>query len=380
LFTGGEGEIRTHGTLAGSTVFESVFAYSRHSYLLSFGPSKSITSGDFNAGCFVRILSISAPRICTGICTERLNLCVINALGIRGSGRDLATGVCFPHTLGLAPALSTYLRHSSADLDQFQVFNALEVGLVSCVQRQAMHENDSGHEAVADSDRLTSQVELPSNFCSPARGVTVKRQHMKCIDQPSHGLAPLAFVRAAEKLERCHGRGLNLCGVDVFHYLVCHWLGTDQEVDQNVCVSLDPRPFSRSSVAIRLASSPSFSESDPSSDSRVLRRFSRSASPSKKLSIASPSTPENPFSPRRDARASKALRCSGFILTVVPIPRFYAHMHVSILWRGIVRPFDFPSRILFGGRHHALKSRATLLGSCPSVNTNLKEVFHFELD
>lgn len=165
---------------------------------------------------------------------------------------------------------------------------------------------------------------------------------MKCIDQPSHGLTLRAFVRAAEKLERCHGRGLNLFGLDVFHDLVCHWLGTDQEVDQNVCVSDDHRQFSRSSVAIRLTSSPSFSESEPSSDSKVLRRFSRSTSLFKKLSIASPSTPENPFSPRRDARASKALRCSGFISTVVRIPRFYVHMHVPITLRRDIVEGDMP--------------------------------------
>jgi hypothetical protein len=321
------------------TVFETVFAHSRPSLLLPFGPSKSISSGDFNVGCFERILSISAPRICTGICTERLNLCVNNPLGIRGSGRDLATGVCFPDTIGLAPAPTLYSRRSSADLDQFQEFNALKVGLVPCKQRQAARTNESGNEAVTHADRLTMSFELTSNLCGPPRSLSVKRQHVKCIDQPSHGLTSLAFIRAAEKPERCHGRRLNLFSFDVLHDLVCYRLDTDQQVDQNGCVGNDRRQFSRSSVAIRLASSPSFSESDPSSDSRILRRFSRSASPFKKLSIASPSTPENPFSPRRVAKASKALRCSGFILKVVRIPRFYVHMHVSILWRGTVLDF-----------------------------------------
>jgi hypothetical protein len=63
LFSGGEGEIRTHGTLAGSTVFETVFAYYSPYPLLPFDPSKSITSGDFHVGSFGRILPISAPRI-----------------------------------------------------------------------------------------------------------------------------------------------------------------------------------------------------------------------------------------------------------------------------------------------------------------------------
>jgi len=97
-------------------------------------------------------------------------------------------------------------------------------------------------------------------------------------------------------------------------------------LNQTIRIGEDQRQLSRSCLVLRRNSSPSFFESEPPSKSRALRRFCRSASPCKKLSIASPSTAEIPFCPRRDARASKALRCSGFISTVVRI--FPSSMHL----------------------------------------------------
>jgi hypothetical protein len=38
---------------------------------------------------------------------------------------------------------------------------------------------------------------------------------------------------------------------------------------------------------------------------------------------------EIPFCPRRDANASKARWCSGFISIVVRISRFYLHLHAA---------------------------------------------------
>ena len=97
-------------------------------------------------------------------------------------------------------------------------------------------------------------------------------------------------------------------------------------VNQTIRIGEDQRQLSRSCLVLCRNLSPSFVESEPPSKSRALRRFCRSASPCKKLSIASPSTAEIPFCPRRDARASKALRCSGFISTVVRI--FPSSMHL----------------------------------------------------
>ncbi len=110
-----------------------------------------------------------------------------------------------------------------------------------------------------------------------------------------------------------------------------HRLDADQEVDQHVGISKNYCQLCRSSLTLFRNSSPSFFENDPPRDSRVLRRFSLSTSPCKKLSIASASTTENLFSPRRDANASKAVRCSGFISIVVRISRSYMHMHVAHL-------------------------------------------------
>ncbi len=79
------------------------------------------------------------------------------------------------------------------------------------------------------------------------------------------------------------GRGLELFSFDVLRDLIFHRLDAHQKVDQHIRISKDHRQLSRSSLAVFRNSSPSFLESDPPSDSKVLRRLSRSTSPCKKL-------------------------------------------------------------------------------------------------
>ena len=73
-------------------------------------------------------------------------------------------------------------------------------------------------------------------------------------------------------------------------------------------------------------------ESELARDNNSFRRRTRVFSSSRYSSIASAKTEENPFSPRRAANASKALRCSGLILSVVRMSLFYyMHVHVHLL-------------------------------------------------
>ena len=93
----------------------------------------------------------------------------------------------------------------------------------------------------------------------------------------------------------------------------------------------DHRHVPRHSVIVRRNSLPSFFERMPASDNNVLRLFSRSASPCRKFSIASPRTHEIPFCPLRVAMAIKALRCSGLISAVVRTSKSYLRRQIRLL-------------------------------------------------
>jgi hypothetical protein len=215
-----------------------------------------------------------------------------------------------------------------ADFHQFEVLDALEMNSVPREQGQIVGQSDTGYQTVGHSYCLAAPVKFAANIRCVPRGSTVERQHGDRIKQLADGMTPLVFASTAQKLKTAHSRRLELGCIDVIRDLILHGLDASKEVDQDIRIGKNHRQFSRSSLAVRRNSSPSFFESDPPSDSRALRRFSRSTSPWRKLSIASPSTAEKPFCPRRDARASKALRCSGFISTVVRIFTLYMHVHV----------------------------------------------------
>lgn len=97
----------------------------------------------------------------------------------------------------------------------------------------------------------------------------------------------------------------------------------------NKLLTADYRGLSRSSLTVRSNSARSSSESEPASDNSFWRRLSLSISLCRKLSMASASTVEIPFCPRRDATASRALRCSGFISTVVRMSSLCIHSGAS---------------------------------------------------
>jgi hypothetical protein len=230
----------------------------------------------------------------------------------------------------IAVRVPSDLSRFVANTHQFEVLYALEVNSVPREQRQTMGQSNAGDQTVAHSYCLAGPVKLAANICRVPRCSTVERQRTDGIKQLADGLPPLIFASTAQKLKTAHSCGLELVGMNVFRNLILHRLDAAKEIDQNIRIGENHRQLSRRSLAVRRNSSPSFFESEPPSDSRTLRRFSRSTSSCRKLSMASPSTAENPFCPRRDASASRALRCSGFISTVVRIISLYMHMHVLI--------------------------------------------------
>jgi hypothetical protein len=238
--------------------------------------------------------------------------------------------ITFETKLGDLGMLS-YLWRSVSDLHQFEVLDALEMSSVACEKRQPVRQSNTGDQTVGHSDRMAGTVKFPADICRVPRGSAVERQHAERIKQVADGMPPLIFAGTAQKLEVAHSRRLELVCADVFRNLTLHRLGAGKEIDENIRIRKNHRQLSRSCLAVRRNSSPSFFESEPPSDSRALRRFCRSTSPCKKNSMASASTAENPFCPRRVARASRALRCSGFISTVVRTSLFYMHVHVPRL-------------------------------------------------
>jgi hypothetical protein len=230
----------------------------------------------------------------------------------------------------IAAVVSSDPLRSVSDLQQFKVLDALEMSSVPRKQRQRMSQSNTGNQAVTHADLLPRTVKLAANICRVSGGNVVQRQHDERLDQLADCMTAPIFTSTTQKLKTAHSRRLELICRDVFRNLILHRLDTRKEIDQDIRVGNDHRQLSRSSFVVRRSSSPSFFESDPPSDNRILRRFFLSTPPCKKLSIASPSTAENPFCPRRDARASKALRCSGFISTVVLIYQFYMHVHVDL--------------------------------------------------
>ena len=111
-----------------------------------------------------------------------------------------------------------------------------------------------GADCTVEASTDWSRLKRVQAYAEPPRRagrIPIKRQHIKRIDQPPYGLTTLAFVRAAEKLERRHSGGLKPFGFDVLRKLVRHWLSAGQEVDQNVRVGNNHRQLSRRSVAIR---------------------------------------------------------------------------------------------------------------------------------
>lgn len=107
----------------------------------------------------------------------------------------------------------------------------LETNSVPGEQGQAVDQSNTGNQTVAHSDLLARTVTLAANICRVSGGSTLS--------------------------------------------------------ESSNCVGNDHRQLSRSSFVVRTNSSPSFFESEPPSDNRVLRRFSRSTSHCKKRSVAS---------------------------------------------------------------------------------------------
>jgi hypothetical protein len=231
----------------------------------------------------------------------------------------------------IAAVVSSDPLRSVSDLQQFKVLDALEMSPVPRKQRQRVSQSNTGNQAVTHADLLPRAVKLAANICRVSGGSAVERQHDERLDQLADCMTAPIFTSTTQKLKTGHSRRLELICRDVFRNLILHRLDASKEINQDIRVRNNHRQLSRSSFVVRSNSSPSFFESEPPSDNRSLRRFPLSTSPCKKLSIASPSTAENPLCPRRDARASKALRCSGFISTVVLIYQFYMHVHAHSL-------------------------------------------------
>ncbi len=198
-------------------------------------------------------------------------------------------------------------------------------------QRQAVRESDTGNQTVTHPYFLASTFKFAANISRVFGGSTVQRQHAERFKQLTHCVTALVFTGTTQKLETAHSSCLELIRRNILSNLIGCRLDAGQEIDQDISIGDNHRQLSRSSFVSRSNSSRSFFEIEPASDSSVLRRFFRSASPCKKLSMASPSTAENPLCPRCDAKASRALRCSGFISTVVRMSSLYMHMHAH--WR-----------------------------------------------
>ena len=107
------------------------------------------------------------------------------------------------------------------------------------------------------------------------------------------------------------------------------WALNGKSTNPSISAGNQPRLSRRNRVAL-LRSFASFADNERKTDSSSFRRFARVRSPSRKFSIASARTDEKPFSPRRAASASKALRCSAFISTVVLMNLFYTCMCMRI--------------------------------------------------
>jgi hypothetical protein len=229
----------------------------------------------------------------------------------------------------IAAVVSDQLE-SVSDLHQFEILDALKVSSVPCKQRQAMNQSNAGDQTVTHPDSLPRTVKFAANICRLSGCSTVQGQHFKRLKQLSDCVTTPIFTRTTQELKTAYSRGLDLFCANVFRDLSRDRLDITKKINKDICVGDNHRQLSRSSFVVRRNSSASFCESEPASDSRVLRRFSRSTSSCKKLSIASASTAENPLCPRRDARARRALRCSGFISTVVLIDPFYMHVHASL--------------------------------------------------
>lgn len=261
--------------------------------------------------------ALNKPLLIVGIDRKAAGLDSILSIDIRAEG-------CFSE---LAASASFKPLWPGSGLDQFEVRDPLEMGSVPCKQGQPVSESDPRNQTVSHPDFLPRTVKHAANIRGVSGGSTIKRQHAHALKQLACSMATLVFTSSTQKLETAHSRGLKLVFADEFCDLILHGLDTVKEVNEDICVGDDQRQLSLNSLAVRRNSSASLSESEPPSAKSFLRRFSRSPSPCRKVSIASASTPENPFSPRRDASASSALRCSGFISTVVLMPSFYMHVH-----------------------------------------------------
>jgi hypothetical protein len=245
----------------------------------------------------------------------------------------------------VAKSLSKPLPIVGVHLHQLEVFDALKVRSVPGEQRHIMRQSNPSDQTVAHSYLSACTFKFAPNVSRVFGGSTVQRQHADRFKQLTHRVTALVFTGTTQKLEAAHSSCLELVRRNIFRNLIGCWLDAGKEINQDISIGDNHRQLSRSSFVSRSNSSRSFFEIEPASESSVLRRFSRSASPCKKLSMASPSTAENPLCPRRDAKASRALRCSGFISTVVRISRLYMHMHAHRQIRALSDFPDHTSRI-----------------------------------
>ena len=254
-----------------------------------------------------------------------------------------AVGITTPKPL--AKALNKPLSLVRVHLHQLEVFDALKVRSVPREQRHIVRQSNTSDQTVAHSYLSARTFKFAPNVSRVFGGSTVQRQHAERFKQLTQCATALVCAGTTQKLEAAHSSCLELVRRNIFRNLIGCWLHAGKEINQYISIGDNRRQLSRSSFVSRSNSSRSFFEIEPASENSVLRRFSRSASPCKKLSMASPSTAENPLCPRRDAKASRALRCSGFISTVVRISQFYMHMHAPRDIRGFNEFPDKASRI-----------------------------------
>jgi hypothetical protein len=182
---------------------------------------------------------------------------------------------------------------------------------VPCEQGEITGKGYACDQTIPRPNRPLCSVKMTTDLGGAHGGDEIEGNCRESLRKAPRGSASPAVIGSAEQFESGDNGGRQLVRRQQTFNLRSHRFNSDQIVDENIGVGENQRQLPLSSRVASLSRSPSFLVRDPLSDSRVSLRFGRSFSVRRYVSMASARTEENPFSPRREASDSKAVRCSG---------------------------------------------------------------------